>query len=166
MQKLSKEYLSTIERKHVLALDVAIHTGYYSIYDYGVWHFPSNGSRDAKSRDESYAQHKVFRATLIDYIVAHDIRVVVAEDVIYAHFMDFRKLCELRGVLLEVCETMDIPIVMFKPSDIKKFATGNGNAKKDDMVIAAIKKWKIDPQDDNVADSAHIFFYFCKRYKL
>lgn len=166
MQRLTKEYIQTITRSNVLALDVATHTGFYSVHEYGTWYFPSHKGPNMSKFSLDYAQHKCFRETVMKYIQEHDIKVVVAEDVIFAHFIDFRKLCELRGVLLELCQTLDIPIVLLKPADIKKFATGKGNANKEDMIIAAIKKWKIDPQDDNVADSAHMFFYFCKRYRL
>ena len=167
MQKLDKDYLSGLKRYHVLALDVATHCGFYSVYDYGTWFFPKNDSREAIKRGPQYAQHKAFRNTLINFIREHDIRVVAAEDVVFGHYMDFRKLCELRGVMLEVCETVNIPVVLFKPSDIKKFATGKGNADKKMMLEYAVKKWKIDPErDDNIADSAHIFYYFCKRYGL
>lgn len=167
MQKLDKEYCSSLKRKNVLALDVATRCGYYSIFDYGTWHFPKNDCREALKRGPQYAQHKAFRETLVNFIKDHDIKVVAAEDVVFGHFIDFRKLCELRGIMLEVCETLNIPIVLFSPSDIKKFATGKGNASKEQMIEFAAKRWKIDPEkDDNVADSAHIFFYFCKRYGL
>ncbi len=167
MQKLDKEYLGQIKRYNVLALDVATNCGYYSIYGYGTWHFPRNESAAARKLGNEYGQHKAFREKLISFIKEYDIKVIAAEDVIFGHFIDFRKLCELRGIMLEVCETMNIPYVLFKPSDIKKFATGNGNASKQLMIEYAIKKWKIDPEkDDNAADSVHIFHYFCKRYGL
>ena len=81
--------------------------------------------------------------------------------------MATRKLAELRGVLFELCESLDIPVVTFGVTDIKKFATGRGNADKTDMIAACSERWHIDVgDDDNAADAVHIFYYFCKRYKL
>ena len=104
----------------------------------------------------------------MDYIVEHDIKVVAVEDVTFSKYsLATRKLCELRGVLLELCESLDIPVITFNVKDIKKFATGNGNADKNAMINAALTRWGVDcGDDDNAADAIHIFFYFCHRYKL
>lgn len=45
------------------------------------------------------------------------------------------------------------------PSQVKKFATGKGNAKKDDMVLPIYKRWGFEHPSDNVRDAfvlAHI----------
>ena len=46
---------------------------------------------------------------------------------------------------------------------LKKFATGRGNAQKDDMIDAALKKWpelvKRMPLDDNEIDARWIYEY-------
>ena len=165
MQKLDTEYVKQLRRENVLALDVATHCGWRMADNGGTWHFPKTESAPKKLGPD-YAQHKAFRTKLIDTIIENDIKVVAAEDVVFGHFIDFRKLCELRGVLFEVCESLDIPVIVFKPSDIKKFATGNGNADKDKMIEACINRWHITPIDDNEADATHIFFYLCKRYDL
>lgn len=39
------------------------------------------------------------------------------------------------------------------PSAVKKFATGKGNAKKDNMVIPIYKKWGFEHDSDNVRDA-------------
>lgn len=44
------------------------------------------------------------------------------------------------------------------PTTLKKFATGNGRAKKKDM-IAAVREWGFDPQDDNEADALALLTY-------
>lgn len=166
MQKLTQEYVKQLSRTDIMAFDVATHCGYYTTGDYGTKHFP-NTDKAPKYMGPDYAQHKAFRNWLIEILTSHRIKAVAAEDVVYGHFIDFRKLCEFRGILLEVCETLDIPIVMFKPSDIKKHGTGKGNADKKMMMEFAEKRYHIDvDDDDNLADAIHIYMYFIHRYNL
>ena len=166
MQKLTEEYVSQLKRGDVMAFDVASHCGYYTLGDYGTVYFPNN-NKAPKKLGEGYAQHKSFREWLVKILTEHNIKVVAAEDVIFGHFIDFRKLCEFRGILFEVYETLDIPIVTFKPSDIKKHGTGKGNADKKMMIKAVEKNYHIEVgNDDNLADAIHIYMYFIHRYKL
>ena len=109
-----------------------------------------------------------FRNTLIDFITRNGIKQIVAEDVsVNNHFTDTRKLSEFRGILFEVCDTLDLPEPAFiNPMTVKKFATGDGHAKKDKMMEFCRKRWQIEPGDDNEADAIHIFFCYIKRFKL
>lgn len=43
---------------------------------------------------------------------------------------------------------IDVP-----PSSLKKFATGKGNTKKDEMVLPIYKKWGFEHSSDNVRDA-------------
>lgn len=167
MQKLTEEYVATLKRGDVMAFDVASHCGYYSPGDYGTEFFPTT-EKAPKKYGPDYAQHKTFRNWLIQKLTENKIKAVAAEDVIYAgHFVDFRKLCEFRGILFEVCQTLDIPIITFKPTDIKKHGTGNGNASKQLMIQFAERRYKIEVgKDDNLADAIHIYMYFVHRYRL
>lgn len=166
MQKLTEEYVKGLSRGDVMAFDVATHCGYYTIGDFGTKYFP-NTEKAPKYLGSDYGQHKAFRQWLVELLTSHNIKAVAAEDVIFGHFTDFRKLCEFRGILFEVCETLDIPIVTFKPSDIKKHGTGKGNADKKLMILFAEKRYKIEVgNDDNLADAIHIYMYFIHRYKL
>ena len=40
-----------------------------------------------------------------------------------------------------------------QPSTLKKFVTGNGAAKKNNMLLAVFKKWGFETSDDNLADA-------------
>lgn len=168
MQKVDKDFLATIKRHNVLSLDVAEHTGYYHTSDdYGVVHFPPT-NKAPKKLGENYNQHLAFANWLKDTIMENDIKLVAAEDVnVGKHFIALRKLSELRGVLFLVCAELDVPIITFNVTDIKKWATGNGNASKELMIEYAQKRWHIDCEaNDNVADAVHIYFYLIHRYKL
>lgn len=149
-----------------MAFDVATHCGYYTLGDYGTMHFPKTENAP-KRLGPDYAQHKSFRGWLINILTEHKIKLVAAEDVVFGHFIDFRKLCEFRGILMEVCETLDIPVVLFKPTDIKKHGTGKGTADKKMMIKYAEERYKIEVgKDDNLADAIHIYMYCIHRYKL
>ena len=166
MQKLTEEYVQQLGRKDVMAFDIASHCGYYTLGDYGTKFFPNN-DKAPKYLGDQYAQHKAFRQWLIDMLTSHNIKAVEAEDVVFGHFIDFRKLCEFRGIFLEVCETLNIPVVLFKPSDIKKHGTGKGNADKKMMIKSAEERYHIEVgDDDNLADAIHIYMYFIHRYRL
>lgn len=166
MQKITQDFISSLKRGDVMAFDIATHCGFYTLGDYGTAYFP-NANTAPKKFGPNYAQHKAFRNWLIKTLTEHNIKIAAAEDVIFRHFMDFRKLCEFRGIFFEVCETLDIPVVTFKPSDIKKHGTGKGNADKAMMIESAEKRYKIDVEgDDNLADAVHIYMYFIHRYKL
>jgi len=63
----------------------------------------------------------------------------------------------LIAVVSSICEERNIPYKGFPVGTIKKHATGKGNAGKDLMIAAALKKWPgVSIQDDNEADARHI----------
>lgn len=45
------------------------------------------------------------------------------------------------------------PFVLVAPTSLKKFATSNGAAKKDEMLIAVYKRWGVTILDDNINDA-------------
>ena len=150
-----------LRRSEVLALDVAEHTGYYSAHEMGTWNFTESARND-------YKQHLAFRETLIAFIKKYNIRVITAEDVTVAkHFMSMRKLAEFRGVLFETCDELGLPEpILVNLSTIKKYATGNGKATKQDMIDYMIKKYNQIPQTDDTADACHLYYYFVNKYRL
>lgn len=166
-QQIDSEYIKQLNRFNVVGLDVASHCGFYNPKDYGMQHFP-NTEKAPKKLGADYGKWKNFREWLLDYFKRNEIKAVAAEDVIYAgHMVDTRALCMMRGILFEVCETINIPIITFKPSDIKKHGTGKGNADKKMMIEYAEKRYHIETDNlDDLADAIHIYMYFIHRYKL
>lgn len=63
---------------------------------------------------------------------------------------------ELQGVIKLWCEANKIEYRGFSPSEIKKHATGKGNANKEAMVAFARLKWPEFKGDDNEADARWI----------
>lgn len=153
---------STPDRKEVLALDIATHTGYFSVHEAGTWNFTESRRRNGNK------MHGAFRTVLFSFIRAYGIRRVVTEDVsVNRYFYDMRRLSELRGILLEVCDSLGLPEPEFvNPAVLKKWATGDGHATKAQMVAACKERYGIIPVDDNAADACHLFHYYIRRHRL
>lgn len=82
-------------------------------------------------------------------------------------FLRHAAALELRGILLEVCDELDIPEPEFvNPAVLKKWATGDGHATKTQMVAACKDRYGIVPVDDNAADACHLFYYYIRRHRL
>jgi crossover junction endodeoxyribonuclease RuvC len=47
-----------------------------------------------------------------------------------------------------------VPWIVVNPSQLKKFATGAGNAPKPDMIVAAKTLMGLETEDDNIADAS------------
>lgn len=158
-RKLTKP---VIHREEVLALDIATHCGYYSMHGNGTWNFT-----ESKRRNDN-KQHKDFRDTLLGFIREHGIRQIVAEDInVNNHFTDMRKLSEFRGILFEICDELDLPEPEFvNVATLKKWATGNGRADKAMMMRDCEEKYHYAPPDDNAADACHLYYYYCRKYRL
>lgn len=154
-----------LTRSQILALDIATHCGFYSVHEHGTWNF------EESLRRNNNKQHSAFRQTLIDFITKHGIRKIVAEDVnagaARGGFKASVKLSEFRGILMEVCDTLDLSEPAFvNVVTVKKFATGDGHADKTKMIEACKTRWGATPVDDNDADATHIFYYYCRTFNI
>ena len=156
-----KKETEELKREHILALDIATHW-YYSVHESGTWNFT-----EGKRRNDN-KQHLAFKETLTNFVLKHDIRRIVAEDVsVNKHFFDMRKLSEFRGVLLCVCDELNLPEPEFiNPKVLKKFATGNGNAGKQETMQAYTQRFNRTPVDDNEADAFWLYQYFISKYRI
>nr|DAV49561.1 MAG TPA: RuvC [Bacteriophage sp.] len=63
---------------------------------------------------------------------------------------------EMIGVLKLLAEELNIPLACYSATEIKRFATGKGNANKEAMMKAAIDLG-YNPIDDNEADAIHLY---------
>jgi Holliday junction resolvasome RuvABC endonuclease subunit len=68
------------------------------------------------------------------------------------------ELLKLHGVLAAVCADNALSLTHVENRTLKKWATGNGNAKKDEM-LAAIQALGYEVDDDNEADACHLWRY-------
>ena len=65
----------------------------------------------------------------------------------------------LQAVLTAWCEDNKVPYEAVSVGTIKKFATGKGNASKEQM-IEAVTSWGYSPDDDNAADALALLHYW------
>lgn len=154
--------LQPLCREQILALDIATECGYYSLHGSGTWNFwPS------RSRNQGHT-YKAFYDTLTAFVSAHGIRQLVVEDLnVNAHFTDLRKLGQLHGVMLLVCEQYDLlPPAYVNVGALKKWSTGNGRAGKPEMIAACVHNYRFHPGDDNEADACHLFHYYCRKWRI
>ena len=123
-----------ITRDNILSLDIATHCGYYSTHEAGTWNFTQKTGRNA------IEQHLSFYNTLKEFIQKNDIKLIVAEDVnVKGKFVGMRKLSEFRGILFLICAQLGLPEPKFvNVSTVKKWATGDGKADKEKMMLIAL----------------------------
>ena len=61
------------------------------------------------------------------------------------------------SLLMKVCDECGVPYEGYSVQEIKKYATGRGNANKELMIKAATRRWPDqDILTDDVADALHI----------
>lgn len=79
------------------------------------------------------------------------------------------QLGELGGVLRLALFKADIKFIEVAPTQLKKFATGNPNADKSEIIAVVQNIWNPDVTDDNQADAcvlANIAMYFANPDKM
>jgi crossover junction endodeoxyribonuclease RuvC len=140
----------------ILALDLSLtHTGWAS----DVAGLPAAGSiRTAQLRG-------VERLDLIVREVqalARGTGLVALEGYSYASPNQAHQMGELGGPVRLLLYRLGIPMVVVQPSGLKKFATGKGNANKDQMLAAAIRRYAFAGTDNNEAD-AWLLYWMARR---
>lgn len=141
-----------MDLNNVVALDVATKTGWASRHGSGVWDF-------AAKRDESKGMRLIrFRSKLKEMHSTDPIDVVVFERSAGRNQSAVIVQSELHGVLKHFCEENSIPYRAYSAGEIKKHATGKGNANKSKMVEAAKERFDhLDIIDDNHADALWLY---------
>lgn len=134
----------------ILALDVATKTGWATKETSGVWNF-------TPKRDESGGMRLLrFKAKIKEFIALNRPDLVVFERTSGFHKNALIVQAELHGVLKSVLDDEGIDYKAYSAKEIKKHATGKGNANKEDMKQACRDKLNIEPIDDNHADALWI----------
>jgi Holliday junction resolvasome RuvABC endonuclease subunit len=144
---------------NILALDLGTRTGYAILKDE---HITIGTKKLLHDKNASGVRFLYFRRWLTEMIETHNIYNVFFERV-YRH--KGTEAAHIYGafmyVLAMVCEELKIRCVGLNVGTIKKFATGKGNATKEEM-IAAAKLRGFDPQTDDEADALAILFLALK----
>ena len=135
---------------NILALDIATTTGWKTETSSGVWKLK-------QKKDDSTGMKLVrLKSYLKELIALEKIDIVVYERPAGMFKSAIITESELIGVVLLLCEELLLQCTAYSATEIKKFATGKGNAKKQDMINKAVELG-YNPVDDNEADA--IFLY-------
>jgi len=136
--------------KNILALDIATKTGWKTRTASRVWDLKVN-------RGESESMRVIrFRAKVKELIELENIDLIAYERAAGRYKSSIIVESEMIGVLKLLCNELNIDMACYSATEIKKFATGKGNANKEAMIEAA-KELGYTPKDDNEADAIHIY---------
>ncbi len=135
----------------LLALDIATITGWCSPSGSGIWDLKPNRGESAGMRNVR------FRAKLMDILMADAITIVAYERPAGMHALPKMVASEMIGVLTIACIDKGIDYCSYSANEIKRFATGKGNANKAAMIAACNERYGVEPIDDNHADAIHLY---------
>lgn len=132
----------------ILALDIASVTGWaISRTEYGTWDFKTR-------KDESMGMKLIrFRSKLNEVNELMNFNLIVYERPAGRFKNSIIHEAKLIGLVEEWCESKGIAYRSYSATEIKKFATGKGNAGKPLVIKAAKEKLNYTGNDDNEADA-------------
>lgn len=107
----------------------------------------------AGAKDPARRLHEIIEA-LDPYLRIGEPKIAVLEAYSYGGHQGrtMARLAELGGAVRMRLFELDIPFVEIPPATLKKWATGHGNATKDEMLVAACEKGG-SPSNDDEADA-------------
>lgn len=137
-------------KNKILALDIATNTGWKTETASGVWNLKPN-------RGESEGIRVVrFKAKVRELVDLEGINLIAYERPAGMHKSSIMVASEMVGVLKDFCMERDIALACYSATEIKKYATGRGNANKEAMIKAARDRGYL-PKDDNEADAILLY---------
>lgn len=136
---------------NVLAIDPATETGWaMSAIHYGTWNL-------RKHKDESVGIRLLrLRSHLKELCSLANVNIIAYEKPGGRNYAALINHAKLVGEIEKFCEENGIEYKGYSASEIKRFATGKGNAKKPQMVEAAKKRFGYTGDNDNIADALWI----------
>jgi len=103
----------------------------------------------SKFRDE--ARLADLRDKILATVKLHRPKLVVLEGYSYGSVTSLASLAELGGLVKTGLFEVSQPVLVVPPARVKKFATGKGNSKKDEVRLAVYKRWGFEaPTNDEV----------------
>ena len=138
----------------ILALDLAGATGWARLSEAGL----HSGVARLKLRDDEHPGARWKRARKWFRSMADGAVDLIAWERIVANSgpLASGELFGLQSQLVEVAHDLKLDCMTVAPSTLKKFATGNGRAKKPEILAAARKRWP--EQDIETHDQADALF--------
>jgi Holliday junction resolvasome RuvABC endonuclease subunit len=138
---------------NILAIDQASNCGWKTKNAHGVWDFNTR-------KDESSGMKMLrFRSKLKEVCELEQINLIVYERVAGRHANSIIHASKMVAMIETFCEENNIEYKAVSATEVKKFATGKGNANKDKMIEAARLKYGYEGNDDNEADAILIYHH-------
>lgn len=136
----------------ILAIDQATNCGWCCGPElYGVWKL------NVRSDESAGMKWIRFRSKLKEIVEAEKIELIAFERIAGRHANSLIHAAKLVGIIEVFCIENNIEHASFPAPEVKKFATGKGNAGKPEMIRAAREKYGYPGKDDNEADAIHIY---------
>lgn len=111
---------------------------------------------EIKSKESQGMKWLRFESKLKSFIVNKKIKIIAYELPAGRNINPIIHSSKLICIIEKLCAELGLDYIEMATGAIKKFATGNGNAKKDLMIKFASKLWGYEGEDDNEADALHI----------
>lgn len=143
----------------ILAIDQGSNCGWCcGEHLYGLWDLSTR-------KDESMGMKAIrFRLKIKEIVQNEGIELIVYERIAGEHKNSIIHAAKLVSVIEVFCEENKIDYATFSATELKKFATGRGNAKKEQMVAVAKKFYGYKGEDDNEADAIILYHLSQKVY--
>lgn len=136
---------------NILALDIATCTGWATRNSHGTINIKPK-------RGESEGMKPLrFKARIKELIEIEQIDLVAYERPAGMHTASVIFAAKLISIVEVICLEQGIEMANYSAKEIKKFATGNGNAGKPLMIKAAREELGYEGNDDNEADAMWLF---------
>lgn len=170
---------------NVMAVDQARH-GAWSIYEYETKTLLSYGTFNFESKDYTYAEAILQIELLVNEVIhANDVDVVFFEDIqMRQNKQVFKKLAQLQGVLVNLCEKNKYRYGIIASSQWQNYCGARGRTEAErkkkldsldpdvekttkELSIQAVKKYyDIETQNDNLADAIMMGHYVVNKIKI
>lgn len=112
------------------------------------------GTFETSSKDRLCHRVLQQKIELENLLLKHDPKVFVSEDQYgYLNTKTLKRLSHVRGQYMAVAAEKHKPFVLYTPSQVKKNATGKGNAKKKDVIKSINEYFDLELSNDNIADA-------------
>ena len=149
----------------VLALDLGTTTGWadiaHGIIDSGSVSFARKQATKKRPASTPGEPYFLFEIWLNELIRSSKPEVIFYEEVYrWLGASAAHTFCGFRAVLLKTCHCKGINAKGYSPTEIKKFFTGKGNAKKEHMIAEAKMRWSdLAIIDDNQVDAIALLHF-------
>lgn len=169
----------------ILAVDQARH-GAWAIYDYEKKELLEYGTWAFENKNFTFEQAILHIEALLDEVIrTHDIDAVFLEDIqLRQNVQSFKRLAQLQGVLVNLCEKTNILYNLVAPTQWQNFCKARGRTTKEIkskvtsveqsnkkaskiLSLQAVKElYGIETENDNLADAIMIGHYVVNKLEI